>query len=120
MSDDILLDQVVEDGRLVTLGEVKQMLEAAEKERDELTYEQKIALEHARRFARVDTKTAGKLVAELKKLHPECEDKFHVKIADLVPQHLDDIQAVYHKSGLDLQGSGLEAIQAVIDKYYTA
>lgn len=120
MSDDILLDEVVEDGRLVSLGEVKEMLEAAEGDRDELTYEQKIALEHARRFARIDAKTAEKMVAELKKLQPECDPVFHYKISDLVPQHLDDIQSVYQKSGLDLQGGDLEAIQAVIDKFYTA
>lgn len=120
MADDILLDDVVEDGRLVSLGEVKEMLEAAEKDRDELTYEQKIALEHARRFGRIDAKAAEKLVADLKKLHSECDDTFHYKIADLVPQHLDDIRSVYQKSGLDLADSDLEAIQAIIDKYYTA
>lgn len=120
MSDDILLDEVVEDGRLVSLGEVRSMLEAAEKDRDELTYEQKIALEHARRFGRIDAKTAEKLVADLRKLQPEADDVFHFKIADLVPQHLDDIRSVYQKSGVDLSESDLEAIQATIDKYYTA
>lgn len=120
MSDDILLDEIVEDGRLVSLGEVKEMLEAAEGDRDELTYEQKIALEHARRFARVDTKSANKMVTDLTKLLPDCDEKFHFKIADLVPQHLDDIQSVYQKSGLDLQESDLQAIQDIIDKYYTA
>jgi DNA-directed RNA polymerase subunit F len=120
MSDDILLDEVVEDGRLVSLGEVKEMLEAAEGDREELTYEQKIALEHSRRFARMDSKTAEKLVAELRKLNPACDDHFHYNIADLVPQHLDDIRSVYQKSGVDLDDSGLEVIQAAIDKFYTA
>ncbi len=120
MSDDILLEEEVESGRLVSLGEVKEMLEAAEGDRDDLTYEQKIALEHARRFARIDSKTAEKLVADLKKLHPDCEDTFHYNIADLVPQHLDDIASIYQKSGLDLDDAALEGIQAVIDKYYTA
>jgi len=55
---DVILEEAVEEGRLVTLAEVKAMLEKAQKDRAELTYEQKIALEHAKRFARVDTKVA--------------------------------------------------------------
>ena len=41
---------VDEAGRLVSLSEVKNMLKKIEKERKELIYEQRIALEHAQKF----------------------------------------------------------------------
>ncbi len=118
--DDILLDEVQEVGRLVSLAEVKDMLEAAAKERDDMTYEQKIALEHARRFARVDAKTAVKMIDELQKLVPDADPMFAYKVADLVPQHPDDVQSIYQKSGVDLSADDLEKIIDVVDKYYVA
>lgn len=120
MSDDIILDEVVEEGRLVSLAEVKAMLEKAQKDRAELTYEQKIALEHARRFARLDAKTAEKLIKELTTLFPEADAQYAFKVADLVPQHPDDVRSIYQKSGIDLSSEDLDKVIALVDKYYIA
>ncbi len=118
--DDIILDDLVEEGRLVTLAEVKQMLEQAQEDREELTYEQKIAMEHARRFARLDVATAQKLVADVKAAFPEMEEKYAVRIADLVPQHPEDVAGILQKARMDLSEDDLAKVVAIVDKYYVA
>lgn len=118
--DDILLDEEVEVGRLVSLAEVKTMLEAAAETREEMTYEQKIALEHARRFARLDEKAAAGLIADLKAMFPEADELYAFKVADLTPQHPDDVRSIYQKSGVDLSDDDLEKVIDTVDKYYVA
>jgi DNA-directed RNA polymerase subunit F len=118
--DDIILDEVVENGRLVTLAEVKAMLEAAQETREEFTYEQKIAHEHASRFARVDVETAGKIIADIKAAFPDVEDKYGYKVADLCPQHPDDVIAVFQRSGHDLTEADTTKVIEIVDKYYVA
>ncbi len=120
MSDDVILDDLVEEGRLVGLAEVKEMLTEAQESRPELTYEQKIALEHARRFARLDMATAHALVADLTAAFPDMDEKFAVRIADLLPQHVDDVQSILQKARLDLSDEDLEKVLDIIDKHYVA
>ena len=121
MSDaDVILEETVEEGRLVSLAEVKAMLEKAQKDRAELTYEQKIALEHAKRFARVDAKTAKTLTAAIVAALPGLEEKFALRVADLLPQHPDDVKAIFQKSRHDLSEADLAKVLAVVDEHYTA
>ncbi|MFA5943620.1 MAG: hypothetical protein WC876_04045 [Candidatus Thermoplasmatota archaeon] len=121
MSDaDVILEESVEEGRLVSLAEVKAMLEKAQKDRAELTYEQKIALEHAKRFARVDAKTAKGLTAAIVAALPGLEEKFALRVADLLPQHPDDVKAIFQKSRHDLSEADVAKVLAVVDEHYTA
>ncbi len=118
--DDVILDDIVEEGRLVSLAEVKNMLEKAQKERDEMTYEQKIALEHARRFARVNKTTADKIIKGVMAAFPEMEEKYAIRIADLVPQHADDVASILQKARMDLSEDDIASIIAVVDEHYVA
>src|ERR1051326_178624 len=121
MSDvDVILEEAAEAGRLVSLAEVKAMLEKAQGDRTELTYEQKIALEHAKRFARIDGKTAVAIAAEVAKALPGVEEKFCVRVADLLPQHPDDVRAILQKSRHDLTDDEIAKLIAVVDEHYTA
>ena len=121
MSDaDVILEETVEEGRLVSLAEVKAMLEKAQKDRAELTYEQKIALEHAKRFARVDAKTAKALTAAVLAAMPGLEEKFALRVADLLPQHPDDVRAIFQKSRHDVSDDDVAKVLAVVDEHYTA
>ncbi len=120
MSDaDVILDELVEDGRLVTLAEVKNMLEKAQKEREELTYEQKIAMEHASRFARVNKTTADKIVKDMRKAFPEMEEKFAFRVADLCPNHPEDVMSIFQKSRFDISDEDVQSIIAIVDEHYT-
>ncbi len=121
MSDaDVILDEVVEEGRLVTLAEVKTMLEGAAEVREDMTYEQKIALEHARRFARLDEKKAQNVVKGVQKIVPEAEQKYAVRIADLLPVHPDDVRSIFQKARLELSDEQVEKIIDVVDENYVA
>ncbi len=121
MSDaDVILESEVEEGRLVPLAEVKAMLEKSQTVRTELTYEQKIALEHARRFARVDAATAGKIVKAVLAAVPGLEEKYAVRVADLLPQHADDVRAIFQKSHHELTDDEIAGVLAVVDENYTA
>lgn len=119
-AEDVILDDVVEEGRLVSLAEVKDLLEKAQKDREELTYEQKIALEHAIRFARVDPKAAKGIIQDITKEFPDLDPKFAFKLADLVPQHPDDVRSILQKATVDLSEDDCAKVVEIIDKYYVA
>jgi len=117
---DIILEEAVEEGRLVSLAEVKAMLEKSQADREELTYEQKIALEHAKRFARVEPKVAKAIAEEVRSTLSDLEEKYAVRIADLLPQHPDDVRAILQKSRHELSDADIEAVIGIVDKHYTA
>ena len=117
---DIILEEAVEEGRLVSLAEVKAMLEKSQGEREDLTYEQKIALEHAKRFARVEPKVARAISDEVRTALPDLEEKYAVRIADLLPQHPDDVRAILQKSRHELSDADIEGVIGIVDKHYTA
>ena len=124
MDQDVILDEVVEEGHLTSLAEVKTMLEKAQKDRlaanIELTYEQKIALEHARRFSRVSATIAKKIIAGVRETMPEVEEKFAVRVADLLPQHADDVRPIFQKSRHELTDGEVAKVLAIVDEHYTA
>ncbi len=121
MSDaDVILDDIIEDGRLVTLAEVLEMLQAAQDAREELAYEQKIALEHARRFARVNPEQAAAIVDAITDAFPNLESKYAVRIADLVPQHPEDVMSIFQKSRHDLSEEDIQTIIGIVDQHYVA
>lgn len=121
MSDsDVILDDHVEEGRLVTLAEVREMLQKAQETREELTYEQKIALEHARRFARLEPAEAAKLTKAIVAALPNVEEKYAVRVADLLPQHRDDVAAIFQKSRHEVSEDEMERVLNIVDEHYTA
>lgn len=117
---DVIIEENVEEGKLVPLAEVKAMLEKAHTDREELTYEQKIALEHAKRFARVNPTAARKIITQVTATLPNVEEKFAIRVADLLPQHADDVRALFQKSRHDLTDSDIEKVIAIVDEHYTA
>ena len=105
--------------RLVTLTEVKDMLEKAEQERGELTYEQKLALEHARRFARYTAENLKKLIEDLRQ-NPKIDYAMAVRLADIAPNHPDDVRAVFAKARGNLDDAEVQKVLEAIRKYATA
>ncbi|MCK4332516.1 MAG: hypothetical protein KAV40_02935 [Thermoplasmatales archaeon] len=106
-----------EAGRPVSLSEVKNMLKKIEKERKELIYEQRIALEHAQKFAKLSVKQTKDLIKDLMKLENIGESHAY-KIADILPTTEDDVKAIFAKERFTLSESGIKNILKVIGKYY--
>lgn len=105
--------------RLVALAEVKELLEKAEADRGELSYEQKLALEHARRFAQFTPENLKKLVAEIV-ANPKIDAASAARIADLAPSHPDDLRALFAKSRTNFDESELQKILESVQKYLSA
>lgn len=104
------------DERYVTLAEVKEMLEKAEAEREELSYEQKLAVEHARRFVRFSAEDAQKLLKDLKEIE-KVDPVMAIRIVDLAPTHEDDIKALFAKSRINMDESELQKVLETVAKY---
>jgi len=106
-----------ETGRLVSLPEVKNMLKKIEKERKELIYEQRIALEHAQKFAKLSVKQIKDLIKDLMKLENIGEAHAY-KIADILPTSEDDVKAIFAKERVTPSESEIKDILKIVGKYY--
>ena len=105
----------MEDKKVVTLAEVKEILDERQKD-GELTPEQKLSLEHSQKFSRVDSKKAKKLVKELVELGFVSEINA-VKIADIMPTNADDVRLIFSKERARVEKKDIEKILSVVEKY---
>jgi len=103
--------------KLVSLAEVKNILKKISKERKELSYEQKIALEHAQKFAKLPVKKTQDLIKELKNLD-YIEEIHAYKIADLLPTTEDDVKAIFAKERYTPRENEIKNILEIVGKYY--
>jgi len=99
----------------LTLAEIKELLKAEQSKRI-LTLEQNYALEHANKFAKLDAKESRKLVKELMKIEPVTE-AIACKIADLLPQHPAEIDAIFLKERTALEEDASTKILDTVKKY---
>lgn len=110
--------ETMEEGRLVTLAEVKEWLEEAERQRGELTYEQKLALDHARTFAvKITAAQARELVEKVRRASPRVTEAHAVKIADLLPAHPDDVRVIFAKDRFQLEKDEIDKIMEAVQAY---
>lgn len=107
-----------ETARIVTLSEVKNTLKKIEKERKELIYEQRIALEHAQKFVKLSVKQTKDLLNDLMKLENIGESHAY-KIADILPTTEDDVKAVFAKERFTPSENDIKNILQIVGKYYT-
>ena len=108
--------EMEETGKIVSLAEVKNMLKKISKERKEMIYEQKIALEHAERFARLSAKQTKDLIAELMKVE-HVEEMQAYKIADILPNTEDDVKAIFAKERYTLNDKEIKTILEIVKKH---
>jgi DNA-directed RNA polymerase subunit F len=103
--------------RLLTVPEVHDLV-LNEQERRELTYEQKLVLQHCEMLMRFDARTAQKLVAELEAID-RVSGSLAQKIAELGPEHPDDVRAIFSKERFTLDEKTIKSIIDTIGKYST-
>ena len=104
------------EAKPVSLSEVKNILKKVEKERKELLYEQKVALEHANKFARLPAKKTEDLIKELVQLEFLQEIQAY-KIADILPTTEDDVKTIFAKERTTLSESNIKKILEIVKKY---
>lgn len=100
----------------VSLSEVKNILKKIEKERKELLYEQKVALEHANKFAKLPAKKTEDLIKELMELG-FLQEMHAYKIADILPQNDDDVKTIFAKERTTLSEGNIKKILEIVKKY---
>jgi len=101
----------------VSLAEVKNILKKISKERKELLYEQRIALEHAQKFAKLPVKKTEEMIKELQKLD-FLQEKHAYKIADLLPKTADDVKTIFAKERITLGEDEIKNVLDIVGKYY--
>jgi DNA-directed RNA polymerase subunit F len=105
-----------DDKKFITLSEVKNILKKVEKERKELTYEQRIALEHANKFAKLQSQKTKDLISDLNKLD-FIEESHIYKIVDLLPKTNEDIKTIFAKERINLNDDKIKKILNIVNKY---
>jgi DNA-directed RNA polymerase subunit F len=106
-------DQIIKP---VPLAEVKNILKKLNKNRKEMLYEQKVALEHAIKFGKLSIKKTEDMINELIKINDIT--KLHaIKIADILPKTEDDIKTIFAKERLTIPGNDIKKILDIITKY---
>ena len=108
--------EVNEKGRLVCLSEVKNILKNVSKDRVELTYEQRIAFEHAQKFAKLSMKDTEELVKGLMNLK-RIEEEHAYKIADILPVTVDDVKAIFAKERFTPNENDVKNILELVKNY---
>ena len=106
-----------DSAKFVSLSEVKNILKRVDKEREELSYEQRIALEHAQKFAKLSVSKVNDLIKDLMNL--EFLEEIHAyQIADLLPSTSDDVKTIFAKERITLEESKIKKILDIVNKYY--
>ncbi|HHQ45485.1 MAG TPA: RNA polymerase Rpb4 [Candidatus Altiarchaeales archaeon] len=107
--------------RPAALSEVAEIL--AEKEKAysekglELLYEQKKALEHARRFEKLPVKQCRELEEKLLGLELNMTPERAVKIVDLLPKTVDDVRAIFAKERFKYSEEEISKIIDLVAQY---
>ena len=102
------------DERIVTIPEVKEILEKRQGE-GELLYEQGIAVDHLMKFCKLDKESARKLKEDL--AETELPQEIAVKITDILPADKEDLDVLFAKERHILTDEEKEKILGIIKKY---
>ncbi len=103
------------EGRYVSLAEAKEMLEKEAEIRD-LGPDQKAALDHASKVAQLPFSDIKALIDELAALD-FVNDFVATKIADVLPQHPEDVRAIFAKERMVLEKGHIDQIIDIVVKY---
>jgi len=109
----VMIGKKVLETEPIPLAKVKPLLEDREKVH-ELNYEQNLALDHVTKFSKVPVENAEKLVAELEEIIKKTQA---IKIADIMPEDMDDMRLIFAKERGSHKKEELEDILKIVDKY---
>lgn len=103
--------------RPVTLSEVKDLLVKEQVSRQELSYEQKLALDHADHFVKLTPEKSRELVARLVAVGGRMTEYYAYRFADLLPTHGDDVKAVFARERSSPDEAEIEKVLAIVRDY---
>lgn len=107
----------LDESEMLSIPEVHHLLEKERAERGELSYEQKLSLEHAKAFDRIGSaEKAKKLIAELTELDRVSRAQA-IKIADLFPLDVEELRTVFAEDRQDLSDEDADTVMGILDDY---
>ena len=115
----MIVKQIISED-IMTLGEVRELLDEVKKEREneskELGYELRKAITHAEIFSKLDAKKSRELMNELVKLE-KMKPEIAVRIVDILPLTNDELRSIYAKERYTLSEAELKQILELVAKY---
>jgi DNA-directed RNA polymerase subunit F len=105
----------VNDEKFVAWPEIKKILEKKEKEK-ELSYEQKNALDHLRKFTKLSEKSAAEMVEDLGKME-RLKEKHIISIINHMPQDPDDVRTLFANEVINLSEDDRKKIVSIVKKF---
>ena len=94
---------------------LEKVTEGYTEEEKELLYEQKRALEHARRFPKPSVADTEELISKLQNL--ELKPGQIIKICDLLPETVDDVRAIFEKERFRYGEDEIKKILDLVAQY---
>ncbi len=115
----MLVKQITSE-EILTLGEVRELLDEVKKEREneskELGYELRKAISHSEMFFKLDAKKSRELMNELMRLE-KMKPEIAVRIADILPMSNDEIRSIYAKERYTLSENELKQILDLVVRF---
>ncbi|MBW9222132.1 RNA polymerase Rpb4 family protein [Methanothermococcus sp. SCGC AD-155-C09] len=81
--------------RYVTISQVKDLVVNKKRNIEDISYELGCALDYLEKFTKLDVEDSKELVSKLIDLG--LDEKTSVKIADMLPEDLDDLKLIFYK-----------------------
>jgi DNA-directed RNA polymerase subunit F len=101
--------------RYVPLAKAQEIIEG-ESEQRELNTDQKIALDHSQKLAKLSVEKAAELQEALSRLD-FVSDAMACKIVDITPSHPDDVRILFAKERLILEKEHIDQILEVVQEH---
>jgi len=99
----------------VSMAEAKEVLASREKKK-ELSYEQKLALEHLNKFTRLKEEDAKKLAEELAGVLRMSQETL-VQILNFLPKNADELRMIFSREKFSLKEDEINKILEIVKKY---
>jgi len=105
----------VVDTKPVGMPEAKKVMTSREKDK-ELTYEQKLALEHLKKFTKLKPTESKKFLEELSEVLRMSEET-KTQILNLLPKTPDELRMIFTRENFSLKDEEIKKILGIIKKY---
>ena len=99
----------------VSMAEAKDILSSREKKK-ELSYEQKLALEHLNKFTKLTPEQAKKLLEELSGVLRMSQETT-VQILNFLPKNADELRMIFSREKFSLKEDEINKILEITKKY---
>ncbi len=107
----------LDDGDALSIPEVHHLLERERANRGELSYEQKLSLEHAKAFDRIGSKEEAEELREALLELDRVTASQAIKIVDLCPTDPEELEAVFSEDRRELTEDDADTIISIVSDY---